>query len=382
MRLAYCIGALQNKGGMEKVLANKVNYFIENLGYEIHIIMEDQRDVPICYNFNNQVVFHDMAISKLNSKVYKGVTFLSNIFKLRKLYSNVLNEIQPDIVIVCERSYLDYVIPFINKSIPKIREFHFAKEAVKVHASLMKPRINQVKHLLQYSILFKMFNKYHYLVLLTNRDKRNGGYKTKTEVIPNMMASNLPISASNLKNERVISVGSMHDNRKGFDVQIKLWKEVVEKHPAWILDIYGDGKERDSLQQLVDSLNLNMNVKLHGNSNNMQQHYLDSSIFLFTSKAEGLPMVLIEALSCGIPSVSYDCPTGPSDIISNNKDGFVVEQYNVQQLKEKLLILIENEELRIKMGKVARKNAERYTPANVSKQWVSLFKKARIEDEN
>ena len=174
----------------------------------------------------------------------------------------------------------------------------------------------------------------------------------------------------------------MHDNRKGFDIQIKLWKEVVEKHPTWILDIYGDGKERDSLQQLVESLNLNMNVKLHGNSNNMQHHYLNASIFLFTSKAEGLPMVLIEALSYGIPCVSYDCPTGPSDIITNNSDGFVVDQHNFQVLKEKLLILIENEELRIKMGKSARKHAERYTPTKVAKQWVSFFKKVRILNEN
>jgi glycosyltransferase involved in cell wall biosynthesis len=375
MKIVYCVGSFINKGGMEQVLENKVNYFIKSLGYEIHIIMEDQKDLPICYNFNEKVVFHDMAISKLNKKVIKGLTFLTNILKLRRLYSKLLSDIKPDVVIVCERGYLDFVIPFINKEIPKIREFHFAKEAVKVHAGLMKPFSKKLIHLLRYSLLFKMFSKYEYLVLLTNRDKINGKYDTKIEVIPNMLELGLPARISNLKSTRVISVGSMHDTRKAFDVQIRLWKDIVKIHPDWILDIYGDGVEKNNLQKLIDELNLSSNVILHGNSNTMEKNYLNASIFLFTSKAEGLPMVLIEAISYGIPCISYDCPTGPSDIITNKEDGFLIEENNVTALKEKLLFLIENEKNRLIMGKAARSNAERFTLINVSKLWVSLFNK-------
>lgn len=382
MRIVYCIGSLKNKGGMEQVLANKTDYFINNFGYETHIITEDQGILPIGYEFNKKIEFHDMSISKLNSKTIKGITFIKNILKLRGLYTEKFNEIKPDIIVVCERGYLDYVIPFTNYNVPKIREYHFAKEAVKIHASLMKPWIKKIKHLLTYRVIFKMFNKYDCLVLLTNRDKKNGGYKTNVKVIPNMIASGLHEETSMLIKERVISVGSMHDKRKGFDVQVKLWKDVVKRYPNWILDIYGDGIERDNLQKLINRLGLIDNVKLHGNSNSMPKHYLESSIFLFTSLAEGLPMVLIEAQSFGLPIVAYDCPTGPSDIITNNEDGFIVEQADTEELKEKLFKLIENKEVRLRMGLAASKNAVRFTPKVVSEQWKNLFDKLKRNNEN
>jgi len=375
MKIAYCIGSLKNKGGMEQVLANKTDSFINDFGYKIHIITEDQRGLFVEYDFNKEIEFHDMAISQLNSKTIKGVTFVKNIFNLRRLYTKLFNKIKPDIIVVCERGYLDYVIPYTDYDVPKIREFHFAKEAVNIHASLMKPWLKKIKHLLTYRVIFRMFNKYDCLVLLTNRDKKNGGYKTNLEVIPNMIPSNLPKNSAGLTNEIVISVGSMHDKRKGFDIQIKLWKEVVKKYPNWILNIYGDGVERKNLQILIDSLDLNENVFLHGNSNNMSKHYLDSSIFLFTSMAEGLPMVLIEAQSFGLPCVAYDCPTGPSDIITNNKDGFVVNQSDIEILKEKLFLLIEDKNLRLEMGNNARKSVLKYLPVKVGEQWKVLFEK-------
>ena len=376
MKIVYCVGSLISKGGMEKVLANKVNYFVDKVGYEVHIITQEQKGLPLCYEFDKRVILHDIEISKLNKKVIKGFTFIKNIFALRKIYNTLFDKIQPDIIIVCERGYNDFVIPFTDKNIPKIREFHFAKEAVEVHASLMNTK-DRFRHLLVYKFIFRMFNKYDYLVLLTNRDKRNGGYRTKTEVIANMNESSLPIEIAPLENKNVITVGSMHDDRKRFDIQIKLWKEVVKKHPSWKLNIYGGGVGKEKLQNLIDQLNLNKNVILHGSSNTMSKHYLDSSIFLFTSTAEGLPMVLIEALSYGIPCVSFDCPTGPSDIITNEVDGYVLEDGNIKLMKEKLFKLIEDNELRKTMGINARKNAERYTTDHIGKQWTSLFKEIK-----
>lgn len=376
MKIVYCVGSLINKGGMEKVLANKANYFVDKIGYEVHIITQEQKGLPLSYEFDERVIFHDIKISQLNKRIIKGYSFIKNIFALRKIYTRLFENIQPDIIIVCERGYNDFVIPFIKKNIPKIREFHFAKEAVKIHASLMNPK-NRFRHLFMYKLIFKMFNKYDYLVLLTNRDKETGNYKTKTEVIANMNQSSLPKETAILEKKNVITVGSMHDDRKRFEVQISLWTEVVKKHPDWKLNIYGTGACKIKLQNLINQLNLTENVILHGSSNTMSKHYLDSSIFLFTSTAEGLPMVLIEALSYGIPCVSFDCPTGPSDIITNKVDGYVVEDGNIKFLKAKLFKIIEDDELRKKMGSNAKKSAERYTTENIGKQWISLFRKIK-----
>ncbi len=376
MRIVYCVGSLVNKGGMEKVLANKVNYLVNKFGYDIHIITQDQKGRPYCYDFDPKVKFHDVEISKLNKIVIKGFTFVSNIFKLRKIYSELFNDINPDIIIVSERGYLDFVVPFVKPEIPKIREFHFSKEAVKVHASLMK-KLAGLKHLFVYQFIFKAFNKYDYLALLTNRDQTNGNYKTNTIVIPNMMAAELPEKSAKLEAKKVISVGSMHDGRKNFDVQIKLWKEIVQHDPEWELHIYGDGVLRPQLEALKNKLGLQNNVFLHGNSHTMEKHYLDASIFLFTSKAEGLPMVLIEAQSYGLPIISYNCPTGPSDIIEDGKTGYLIPQDDVKTLKKQLLILMENKNLRKKMGMAAKINAQKYTPDNVMKKWVELFNKLK-----
>ncbi len=381
MKIVYCVGSLVNKGGMEKVLANKVNYLVNKLGYDIHIITQDQKGRHYCYDFDSKIKFHDVNISKLNKRVIKGITFVANIFKLRKIYTDLFNQINPDIIIVSERGYLDFVVPFVKPEIPKIREFHFSKEAVKVHASLMK-KMAGLKHLFVYQFIFKAFNKYDYLALLTNRDQTNGNYKTNTIVIPNMMASELPEKSANLESKSVISIGSMHDNRKNFDVQIKLWKEIVQEYPDWKLHIYGDGTQRPELENLKNKLGLQNSVYLHGSSNTMEKHYLDSSIFLFTSKAEGLPMVLIEAQSYGLPIVSYDCPTGPSDIIDDDINGYLIPQDDVKLLKNRLIKLMQEEKLRKEMGKTAKLNAQKFTPENVMKQWIELFNKLKNDKKN
>jgi len=138
--------------------------------YEIAIITQSQKQHPYAYEFDKKIEFYDVDISQLNKKVIKGYTFIKNIFRLRKIYTELIHTIKPDIIIVTERGYLDFVIPYILPEIPKLREFHFAKEAVYVHAKLM-PFWQRLRHLFVYQFIFKYFNRYDYMVLLTNRDK-------------------------------------------------------------------------------------------------------------------------------------------------------------------------------------------------------------------
>lgn len=165
-------------------------------------------------------------------------------------------------------------------------------------------------------------NGYDHIVLLTQRDQTYGNYKAKTTVIQNMLditRDDFSINKNKINYKRVISVGSMHDRRKGFHTQINLWSKIIENHPDWVLDIYGDGVERKNLQKQIDNLNLNNNVILHGNTNEIMSKYKESSFFLMTSIAEGLPMVLIEAMSCGLPCVSFDCPDGLAKLLIKTK---------------------------------------------------------------
>lgn len=373
MKIVYCASQLHRPGGTEKVLTEKANYLANEPGFEIHIITEDQHNRTVFFKLNENIKLHDINISALNKKVIPGITFVENVFVLRKMYTELINDIDPDVVIVVERGYLDFVIPFIKSHAIKIREFHFAKKAVNAHIAVMAGWFSKIRHTIRYSVLFKMFNEYDYLILLTLRDQKEGNYRTKTKVFPNMLNS-MPATVSSLETKNVISVGSMYDKRKNFAEQIILWKDIKQTHPDWILNIYGDGRERANLQKLIIENDLTGNVILHGNSNDMPDNYSNASIFLFTSQAEGFPMVLLEALSHGLPCVAYDAPTGPSDIIIPNKNGFLIDNGNQSLLKEKLLFLMDNTAERKLMGIEARNSSKMYMAENIMLRWKEFFK--------
>ncbi len=152
------------------------------------------------------------------------------------------------------------------------------------------------------------------------------------------------------------------------------WKKVHVENPDWQLEIYGKLDASEGLDVLAKSLQIDNNVHFFEPQKNIFEHYLESSIYVMSSRFEGFGMVLIEAMACGVPCVSFNCPFGPSDIITNEVNGFLVENGDSNALAEKLNLLIKDEELRIKMGKLAKENVKRFLPENIMLQWDELFK--------
>jgi len=380
MKILYCVGSLDKPGGTEKVLSNKCNYFVNEFGYEIHIITVNQLDKPYCYQWDEKIHFHDVKYISDSNKLKSILNIPNKISVFKNIYRDLIEKIKPDVIIVPERGYLDYVIPFICKEIPKIREFHSSKKAIKIHASQM-PFFKRIKHQIMYSVIYNFFNKYDYLILLTSSDAADSKYKTKVRVIPNMIEGSEQ-GFSPLIKCNAISVGSMNGKIKGFDEQINIWRQIVDKHPNWILNIYGNGGRKAILQNLIVELGLEDNVLLHGNSSALPEKFTDSSIFLFTSVGEGFPMVLIEAMSSGLPCISFNCPHGPSEIITDGQDGYLIDPGDSNTFVEKVTLLIENQQLRQTFGKNAKKNIERLHPANVALKWQSLFQEIIQTHEN
>ena len=179
----------------------------------------------------------------------------------------------------------------------------------------------------------------------------------------------------------MIAVGRL-SAPKNFSSLIRAFRSVADYYPDWILEIYGEGNERIILQKQITSLHLENNVYLCGKTLDVQSNMCSSSIFVLSSIFEGLPLVMLEAMSCGLPVVSYDCPCGPKDIITDGTDGFLVPTDDEQMLAEKICYLIENPNIRTQMGAAALKKSENYHIDKIIPMWMGLFKRLIAEKRN
>jgi glycosyltransferase involved in cell wall biosynthesis len=178
---------------------------------------------------------------------------------------------------------------------------------------------------------------------------------------------------STLDQPLVVAAGRL-ERSKGFDLLIDAWAQVVARHPQWRLRIYGEGSARVALQQRIADLGLSESVTLAGFSTALQREIARASAFVLSSRAEGYGMVLVEAMACGVPVVSTDCPNGPRDIITDGVDGFLVTNEDVPALAGGILRMIElTPQHRQAMATAAIQSAQTRSQTSVAKDWNDLL---------
>lgn len=216
--------------------------------------------------------------------------------------------------------------------------------------------------------------KYDHVVVLTKEDKdTNWKHEDCVSYIYNPLTIS-PGKVSSLDNKRVVSAGRLCIVKNHISL-IRAWKYVYEKHPDWILEIWGDGDQKSILIDEIKNLNLSDVILLKGYTFDIASIFADASCFVLSSIAEGLPLVVVEAMSCGLPVVSYMCPCGPKDIIEHSKNVFLCEVNDGRKLASYIDFLIENEDLRKEMGKEALKRSKEFNIEKIAKEWESLFLK-------
>lgn len=230
------------------------------------------------------------------------------------------------------------------------------------------------KHEIRQYFGAKFSNK---VVVLTNRDKENFIKKfnlsnDKVLAIPNWIDTSDIVDKYSIKSKKIISVGRL-EKVKGYDLLVKVAEKVFEKHPDWQWDIYGDGSYKDKIEKWINDKNLYNFITLKGNSKELKNLYNSYSFCVMTSYYEGFPMTLLEAQSHKLPIVSFNCPTGPSEIVENNVNGFIIENYNIDEMANKINLLINNKTVRSSFSKNAQLSLSRYSKEEVLSKWIELI---------
>ena len=163
------------------------------------------------------------------------------------------------------------------------------------------------------------------------------------------------------------------DAQKGFDRLINIWNEVNKLHPDWHLNIYGEGKDKEKLLRMIAEMKLEKNITIHPPTNQIIDRYLSSSIFIMTSRYEGLPMTLLEAISVGLPPICYTFQCGPKDVIKDGVNGYLINENDEKTIILRIKNMIENKKLRKEMGNEAKLSSTRFSERTIMDKWINLF---------
>ena len=371
-KIVYCTPSLYIPGGVERVLTTKVNYFADVLGYDIYIVITDGKGNPPYFELSPKIhiVQLDINFEQLwnrNFLIKTGLYLIKQrLYKIK--LTKLLLDIKPDFTISLLRREINFLTSIKDGS-KKIGEIHINKKHFR---NFEAEDVNFIKSFISKLWNLQLINKLKKLdkfVVLTEDDKLNWKDLKNVVVIPNPLEIKNNISL--LENKEIVAVGR-YSYEKGFDLLIQAWKIVNEQHKDWILNIYGSGN-KEYLAPLIKEEDLISSVIPHDPSKNIFDIYLQNSIFVCSSRFEGFGMVIAEAMSCGLPAISFDCYYGPRNIISNGIDGLLVTNGDIVGLANSIIELIENKNKRKNMGEAARKNIKKFEINIICQKWEKLF---------
>ncbi len=375
MKIVYCLNSIRYIGGIQMVTVVKANALAEIPGNEVYVVVTDNKDGECVHKLSPKVHLVDLDINYYYRDRERPVWVMMFIRSYkrrlhRKALNRFLDELNPDVVISVGQSEKYMVLSNKKRTWKVIREFHFEKNyRVKYAESLFQKYTGALSDFYEFNFVDR---KYDRIVVLTQEDKdMNWQGWSNVEVMPNPVSFQCS-TPSPLTDKTIVSMGRLH-HVKNFSALIRAFGKVVEQHPDWKLQIYGKGDLENELTDQIRQSGLEKNVFLMGFTNDIKGVLCKSSIAAFSSLIEGFPLVLVETMECGVPPVTYQCPTGPKDIITDGKDGFLVPLNDEQMLAERICQLIEDKELRIRMGAAAKERAKYYQVDQIAQRWMKLF---------
>ncbi len=340
---------LRAAAGTERISTGVMNELADR-GYQVVVVLFGT-DKTSAFPLNDKIKILLIGIPFENKYKLKAAFYLKKI----------INEIKPDYV--------------INVAVPMMQVSFLAK------CLGMKGKVITWDHFTlfvgsKWGTLFRIFSVIasHQMIVLTEQDRNSYPrlLKKKISVIGNFVMD--AKFKSNLMNKKLLSVGRLVQT-KGFDILLDIWVDISKSHSDWILQIVGSGEEKENLWNKIEELHLEENVQMIPAVKNIEDYYVDASIYVSATQLESWGLVLAEAKSFGLPIVCFDCPHGPRNIVRNEIDGDLIALNDCDDMKAKILLLMDDLELRRKYGEAAREDFEcRFSKRSIFNKWTELLK--------
>ena len=381
MKIVFLCDNIKSQNGVERVWSQKSSLLAEHSDNEVYLITYNQYGAPFSFPISDKVHHIDLATRYISRCSFHGIyqyvdRYKSELF-FRKKLNDTLKSLTPDII-VCADLHVSDLKAVLSSSVHAVRivECHCGKSAYFEDINKYNSFLRRLQEWILKKQLVSAIRKFDKIVVMTEDERTDWNHKEKVVSIPNMLVSypeQVPDRSHAQK--RVISVGR-YAYQKGYDMLLESWRLVEKAHPDWSLHIYGsqDGGVGDfqRLQEKIDECQIG-NVFMHQSTNDIYSCYAESDFSVMSSRFESFGLVLIEAMSCGLPVISFDCKYGPKSIIQKGKTGMLVTKGNIKEMATAICSMIEHDEERQRIAEYARQESKKYHSEKIMPIWHEFY---------
>ena len=340
-----------HKGGMERVMSELAYYFSTKSNTEVHLILLTNQS-RMFYKVPQSVIIHNPPF--VFDKRFRLLSIVRTIIFLRK----TIQKVSPDAVLSFGETYNSFVL--LSTLFLKIRIFVSDRSKPDKRWGLLHEYLRR--------------KLYRFAAGVISQTKFSKSFLAKEighnniEVIPNPVKEIKLVTS--IKENAILNIGRLIKSKR-IDLLLEIFSNC--DFNGWELWLVGEGDQKENLVSLAQRLKISENVKFLGKQENVDIYYSKAKIFAFTSESEGLPNGLIEAMSAGLACISFDCVAGPSDLIINGENGFLIDMYNCPEFVSKLNILIHDDTTREIFSKNARKISSELSLENIGSKYYKFL---------
>lgn len=372
MKIVFIFDSIARIGGMERIFTDKMNYFADIFGWDVFLVTYQQGTHPFTFHLSARVCHRDLDCRFLTLYRYEALRRVVRHAAMERRFvrrlSAALDDIRPD-VIVCS-TYHTREMRAVRRwggAALRTAESHVCRQRVIDLSGGVARKIRAAweQHKNSHAVLGM-----DVVVALTRQDATAWKH-VRTVVIPNFVSYYPAAVDYRAESRHVVAAGRL-TAQKGMDLLVDIWRRVCDARKGWVLDVYGDGELRETLEERAECYGLHGTIVFHGAEKDIYKRYKESALFLFPSRYEGFGLSLVEAMACGLPVVAFDCPCGPAEILGEGNANLIREG-DINAFAARVITLMDSADERRRQSEVNRATARRYTAEKVMPQWKALY---------